>query len=32
MRMFVYVCVDVVRERGTTSACVCGEVWSLVMA
>ena len=25
MCMFVYVCVHVVREGGTTSACVCGE-------
>ena len=30
--MHVCVCVHVVRERGATSACMCGEVWDLVMA
>ena len=32
MCMSGYVCVHVVRGRGTTSACTCGEVWDLVMA
>ena len=31
MCMFVYVCVHVVRERGTISASMCGEVYDLVM-
>ena len=32
MCMFVYVCVHVARESGATSACVCDEVWDLLMA
>ena len=31
MCMFVYVCMWCEEEGGGTSACMCGEVWDLVM-